>query len=172
MRRAVALTYIKAFLGVWPMIACGPSANRGHDMALGLADPFDALFRFQRALEQRLDSDWLENATSGVGAFPPINVFQQGSDFIAIIEMPGIDKDSIGLEVRGNAIRISGSKTIDYGSNASVHRRERVAGSFDRTISLPVKLDPDRVSAEYRDGILALFLPRAESDKPKAIKIS
>jgi HSP20 family protein len=47
-----------------------------------------------------------------------------------------------------------------------------VAGSFDRTISLPVQLDPNRITAEYRDGILALSLPRVESDKPKAIKIS
>jgi HSP20 family protein len=148
-------------------------AYRGDDkMALGFADPFDALFRFQRALDQRLDSDWLEDATSGVGAFPPINVFRQGNNFAAVIEMPGVSKDDLGLEVRGNAIRISGRKTIDYGGNASVHRRERVAGSFDRTITLPVQLDPDRVIAEYRDGVLALSLPRAESDKPKAIKIS
>jgi HSP20 family protein len=141
-------------------------------MALGFADPFDALFRFQRALDQRLDSDWLEDATSGVGAFPPINVFREGNNFAAVIEMPGVSKDDLGLEVRGNAIRISGKKTIDYGGNASVHRRERVAGSFDRTITLPVQLDPDRVIAEYRDGVLTLSLPRAESDKPKAIKVS
>jgi HSP20 family protein len=141
-------------------------------MALGFADPVDALFRFQRALDQRLDSDWLEDTTSGVGAFPPINVFRQGNDFLAIIEMPGVNKDDLTLEVRGNAIRISGKKAIDYGGNASVHRRERVAGSFDRTITLPVQLDPDRVTAEYRDGVLALSLARAESDKPKAIKIN
>jgi HSP20 family protein len=141
-------------------------------MALGFADPVDALFRFQRALDQRLDSDWLEDTTSGVGAFPPINVFRQGNDFLAIIEMPGVNKDDLTLEVRGNAIRISGKKAIDYGGNASVHRRERVAGSFDRTITLPVQLDPDRVTAEYRDGVLAFSLARAESDKPKAIKIN
>jgi len=141
-------------------------------MALGFADPVDALFRFQRALDQRLDSDWLEDTTSGVGAFPPINVFRQGNDFLAIIEMPGVNKDDLTLEVRGNAIRISGKKAIDYGGNASVHRRERVAGSFDRTITLPVQLDPDRVTAEYRDGVLALSLARAESDTPKAMKIS
>jgi HSP20 family protein len=139
---------------------------------MGFADPVDALFRFQRALDQRLDSDWLEDTTSGVGAFPPINVFRQGNDFLAIIEMPGVNKDDLTLEVRGNAIRISGKKAIDYGGNASVHRRERVAGSFDRTITLPVQLDPDRVTAEYRDGVLALSLARAESDTPKAIKIS
>ena len=42
----------------------------------------------------------------GVGAFPPINVFQQGGDFVAIIEMPGMHTDCLGLEARGNAIRI------------------------------------------------------------------
>jgi HSP20 family protein len=86
--------------------------------------------------------------------------------------MPGVGKDDLNIEVRGNTIRISGKKTVDYGGKASMHRRERISGSFDRTISLPVRVDPDRVAAEYRDGILALSLPRAESDKPKAIKIN
>jgi HSP20 family protein len=141
-------------------------------MAIRFADPFDALFRYQRALDQQLDSDWLEDVTTGRGAFPPINVFQQGSDFVAIIEMPDVSKDALDLEVRGNTIRISGKKTLEYGDNASMHRRERVAGTFDRTISLPVQLDPNRISAEYRNGMLTLSLPRAESDKPKAIKVS
>jgi HSP20 family protein len=142
-------------------------------MALAFADPFDALFRFQRALDQQLESGWLEDLTTGRGAFPPINVFQQqGTDFVAIIEMPGVSKDALRLEVRGDTIRISGTKMVDYGGNASMHRRERVGGSFDRTISLPVQLDPNRITAECRDGILVLSLPRAESDKPKAIKVS
>jgi HSP20 family protein len=53
-----------------------------------------------------------------------------------------------------------------------VHRRERVSGEFDRTLSLPVELDPNGIKAEYRDGLLALFLPRAESDKPRSIKVT
>jgi HSP20 family protein len=52
-----------------------------------------------------------------------------------------------------------------------VHRRERVFGEFDRTLSLPVQLDPDGIKAEYHDGILALFLPRSERDKPRTIKV-
>jgi len=65
-------------------------------MALAFADPFDALFRFQRALDQQLESGWLEDLTTGRGAFPPINVFQQqGRDFVAIIEMPGVSKDGL-----------------------------------------------------------------------------
>ena len=141
-------------------------------MAIGSPDPFDALFRFQRALDQQLNSDWLEDVTTGSGAFPPINIFQEGSDFVALIEIPGVHKDDLNLEVRGNTLRISSKKMVDYSGKASMHRRERVAGTFDRTISLPVQLDPDRITAECRDGVLALSLPRAEADKPKSIKIS
>jgi HSP20 family protein len=140
-------------------------------MALTFADPFDALFRFQRALEQRLDSGWLEDTMTGTGAFPPINAFQQGNDFVAIIEMPGISKDDLGLEVRGNTIRISGKKTVEYGGSqhASPRARRWQLRSNDQFARA---MDPDRVVAEYRDGILALSLPRAESDKPKAIKVN
>ena len=125
-------------------------------MAMGSPDAFDALLRFQRALDQQLNSDWLEGVTTGSGAFPPINIFQQGSDFVALVEIPGVGKDDLNLEVRGNTLRISGNKMVDYGGKASMHRRERVAGRFDRTISLPVQLDPDRITAECRDGVLAL----------------
>ena len=53
-----------------------------------------------------------------------------------------------------------------------LHRRERLAGRFDRAVTMPIEINPDDVKAEYRDGILALFLPRAESDKPKSIKVA
>ncbi|HEY8275712.1 MAG TPA: Hsp20/alpha crystallin family protein [Methyloceanibacter sp.] len=134
-------------------------------------DPFDALFRLQRALETRLESDWLSSATTGIGAFPPVNLFQQGHDFVAIVELPGVKSDALTIEAKDNSLRLSGSKWVDYDEKASLHRRERVAGSFDRTITLPIRIDPDRIKAEYRDGVLALFIPRAESDKPRSIKI-
>jgi HSP20 family protein len=136
-----------------------------------LSDPFDALFNLQRALDARLASQWLRDATTSRGPFPPINVFQQSDDILAIIELPGIDKEKLQVEAKENTIRISGTKAADYADEASVHRRERDFGQFDRTLSIPVKVDPDGIKAEYRDGVLALFLPRAESDKPRSIKI-
>jgi HSP20 family protein len=140
-------------------------------MVTAFADPFDALFNLQRALEARLASDWLQDLTTSRGPFPPINVFQQGEDFLAIIELPGIDKNDLQIQAKENTIRISGRKAVDFPEEVSVHRRERVWGEFDRTLSLPVQLDPDGIKAEYRDGVLALFLPRAESDKPRMIDI-
>jgi HSP20 family protein len=141
-------------------------------MIKGFGDPFDALLNLQRALEAHLASDWLEDLTTSRGAFPPINVFQQGEDLLAIIELPGIDKNHLQLQAKENTIRISGKKIIDFPEGVSVHRRERIVGEFDRTLSLPVRLDPGRVKAEYRDGILALYLPRAQSDKPRTIAVN
>jgi len=140
-------------------------------MVTAFADPFDALFNLQRALEARLASDWLQDLTTSRGPFPPINVFQQGEDILAIIELPGIDKNDVQIQAKENTIRISGRKAVDFPEGVSVHRRERIWGEFDRTLSLPVQLDPDGIKAEYRDGVLALFLPRAERDKPRMIAI-
>ena len=146
--------------------------DQGANMITAFVDPFEALFNLQRALDARLASDWLEDQTTSQGPFPPINLFQQDGELLAIIELPGIDKASLKIEAKENTIRIAGKKAVSYPDGVSVHRRERVAGEFDRTISLPVQLEPDRIKAEYRDGILALFLPRSERDKPRSIPIS
>jgi HSP20 family protein len=140
-------------------------------IAMATLDPFHALLSLQRALDRSFDSDWLRGATAGIGTFPPINVFQQGDDFVALVELPGVPKNDIEIQAKDRSIRLSGKKTISFQDTASVHRRERVSGVFDRTITLPVQFDVDRLKADYRDGVLALFIPRAESDKPRSIKI-
>ena len=140
-------------------------------MVMGYADPFQTLFAFQRALENRLSSDWLGTTTAAMGTYPPINVFQQGDDLVAIVELPGVNKGDLNIQAKENTIRIAGQKTIDYPENVSLHRRERLSGVFDRTLSVPMQIDPDRIQAEYKDGLLALFIPRAEKDKPRTIEV-
>lgn len=141
-------------------------------MALSRTHPFQALFDLQRALDSSRSSDWLRGSTAARGSFPPINMFQKGDDFVAIIELPGVDKSDLDIQAKGNYIRLSGAKSSNYPEGVSAHRRERVFGSFDRTISVPVKIDPDGIKAEYRDGVLALFIPRAEEDKPRKVQLS
>jgi HSP20 family protein len=136
------------------------------------SNALDALFDFQRALESRLESDWLRGATAGTGAFPPINVFQQGDNLVAIIELAGVDKSDLEIQAKDRTIRISGKKKVAYPEKVSVHRRERLSGTFDRTLTVPIHIDAERIKAEYRDGVLALFVPRAESDKPRSISIN
>src|SRR5437899_1604868 len=62
-------------------------------MFAGFSDPFEALLTLQRALDARIASDWMGRGTAAIGSFPPINMFQKGDDYVAIIELPGIDKN-------------------------------------------------------------------------------
>jgi HSP20 family protein len=141
-------------------------------MAIVFADPLSALFKFQQTLDSLRTSDWLQSGPSGGGAYPPINVFRKGDDVVIIAEVPGTRKSDLQIEVKGKTIRIAGTKSLNAGAKASVHRRERQSGSFDRSVTVPMEIDADRVKAECRDGILALYLPRAERDRPKSIPVS
>jgi HSP20 family protein len=113
----------------------------------------------------------LQSSPSGRGGYPPLNVFRKGDDFVLIAEVPGISRSDLDLQVKGRTIRLSGTKSVKYPERSSVHRRERLSGRFDRSISLPIEIDPEGVKAECRDGILALSLSRTERDKPRSIKI-
>ena len=137
-----------------------------------LLDPFDALVSFQQTLDAYRTSSWLDAGLSSSGAYPPLNVFRKGDDFIIIAELPGVKKSDLDVQVKGRTIRLSGEKTVGYPEKAALHRRERLAGRFDRAVTMPIEINPEGVKAEYRDGILAVFLPRAESDKPKSIKVA
>jgi HSP20 family protein len=137
-----------------------------------LSDPFETLLKLQQALDAFQASSWLQSGPSGTGAYPPVNVFRKGDDFVVITEVPGIKKSDLEIQVKGNTIRVAGTKPVAYSEKASLHRRERLAGRFDRAITIPVEIDADKATAEFHDGILALYLPRAERDKPRSIKLT
>lgn len=141
-------------------------------MALLFGDPFDALFQFQQTLDQLRDSGWLDAGMSGQGAYPPLNVFRKGDDVIILTEVPGVRKADLRIEAKGNTLRIAGTKTAGIADTASIHRLERRGGTFDRAVTLPIAIDAEGIKAECRDGILALFVPRAEHDKPRQIAIT
>lgn len=141
-------------------------------MVIRMRDPFATLLGLQRAMENVMGNDWFGTRTSGSGAFPLVNVFQDGDDYVLVAELPGVKKEDLDIQVVGDTLRIQGKKTIAYDAAASVHRRERTAGEFDRTLTLPAELDAEKVSAEYRNGVLTLRLPRAASAKPRTVAIN
>ena len=142
-------------------------------MVIQTTNPFEGLLKLQQALSNMATRDsWFTNSISSRGGFPPINIFQQEDNYVIVAEIPGIKRDEVSIEIQRNRVRLSGEKTIDYGKQASLHRRERQAGKFDRTFTTPFEIDSEKARAEYRDGVLALFLPRAEHEKPRTIKIS
>ena len=135
------------------------------------SDPFDTLLQLQQMLDSFRSSPWLSTSTSGAGGFPPLNVFNKGDDLVFVAEAPGLKKEELDIQVKGRTVQITGAKTVAYGDRVSLHRRERSTGRFSRSLNLPVEIDADKIRAEYRNGMLAIFLPRAEGDKPRSIKI-
>ncbi|MEX2352945.1 MAG: Hsp20/alpha crystallin family protein [Gammaproteobacteria bacterium] len=136
-----------------------------------LFEPYHTLSDLQRSLEELSGTNWFASGTGSSGTYPPVNVFKQGDNFLVLSELPGVSKEEVDIEVNNNRLRIKGTKKPLYGENVSVHRVERRVGDFDRTVTFPVRIDPAGVKAEYQDGILAVHMPAADSEKPRNIEI-
>ncbi len=138
-----------------------------------LRSPFDELERRRRELD-RLS----ENYTGSVfrlptaGVFPLVNVTEDPDNYYVRAELPGVKTDELDISVTGETLTLSGERKLpEESEKASYHRREREAGSFSRVISLPARLDVDKVKALAEDGVLTVVLPKAESAKPRQIAV-
>lgn len=138
---------------------------------LSLSNTLDSLLALQEALDVAQDTGYFEGETTNRGVFPPVNIFEKGGDLVLVAELPGINKEDLKLQVKGNSVRLTGERVINYGENISYHRIERNSSKFDRTLKLPINIETNQIKAEYKEGILLVFLPRAESDKPRQIAI-
>jgi HSP20 family protein len=140
-------------------------------MVNGLTRAFDLLLDLQRSMDRARTGGWSGYGTAGGGAFPSVNVFSEDDGVVVVAELPGVAKGDVDVQVRRDQVRISGTKTIDYGSDVSLHRRERRAGAFDRTFTLPFQIDAGAVEAHHRQGLLAVRLPRAAADRSHSITV-
>jgi len=136
-----------------------------------LPGTLEALLGLQEAMDRSFNTGFFDSATTSRGVNPPVNIFEKDGEMVLIAELPGVKKEDLSIEVKGNTVRIAGERTIGYGENVSYHRVERDSSKFDRTLKLPINVESNKVNAKYKDGLLVLSLPRAESDKPKQITI-
>jgi HSP20 family protein len=138
-----------------------------------LRNPFDELERMRRELN-RLSGDFTGSAfrLPTAGVFPLVNVTEDHDNYYVRAELPGVKTDEIDISVTGETLTLTGERKLpEEGEKASYHRREREAGSFSRVISLPTRLDVNKVKAHAEDGVLTIVLPKAESAKPRQIAV-
>lgn len=103
---------------------------------------------------------------------PACDVEETKDHFLLSVEMPGIAKDDIKLEVVDDHITITGEKRKKEKHSENGHwYRERSYGKFTRTFSLPAGTKADSIEADYSDGVLSVLIPKAETIKPRQIKI-
>jgi HSP20 family protein len=126
----------------------------------------------QKAVAQARDTNFFETGITGRGVYPFINLFEKDGDLVLTTELPGLEKEALTLEVRENVLRMAGVRKIEYNEGCSCHRLERKGLNFDRSVKLPFRIEGDKIRAGFKDGVLMLFLPRAEADKPRKIIIN
>ena len=106
------------------------------------------------------------------GWSPALDLYQNNDNVVAVLELPGMRKEDIEISLHDGALTISGERKSSSSNGEKAERTERYVGSFRRSITLPVRVDSNKVNAVYRDGILTVTLPKAEEAKPKRIDVA
>lgn len=131
---------------------------------LTLRDSMDRLF--DRTMS-RMDSDF-----DTVNWALPLDVVENKDEFVVKASLPGIDPGDLEITYSDNTLTIRGeTKMEEEVEESRYHLRERRYGRFARSVSLPAKIDSDKIQADYVNGELTLHLPKTEEEKPKRISI-
>jgi HSP20 family protein len=103
---------------------------------------------------------------------PSLDLADRGDSLVAELEVPGMDPKEINISVTGDVLTISGEKKREREEKEhNYHLVERSYGKFSRSVRLPSTVDPDRVEASYKDGILSITLDKTEQVKTKKIEV-
>lgn len=105
--------------------------------------------------------------------FPAMNFYTNEQAEIVTAEMPGFKPEDIDVSVVGETLTVSGERqNSDVDNNkAEFHRQERFTGKFTRSVGLLFPVDANKIDASFENGMLRIFLPRAEADRPKKISV-
>ena len=124
-------------------------------------------------VQQKREVEKKQESTIPTRAFLPItDIFETDQALSVILEMPGVDKDNVDISVENDTLTIQGR--IDYSKYEGLQPvyTEYSIGHYVRTFQISGKIDQVQISAELRDGVMKLVLPKAEKAKPRKIKVS
>lgn len=145
-------------------------------MAIERWDPFREVVSLRDAFNTLLQEsfvrpDSLPSGGSNVLALP-LDISETADAFVVRASLPGIRPEDVQVTVHGDTLTIQGeTRSEEEHKEETWHLRERRHGTFRRTVSLSVPVDADRAVAEHNHGVLRLTLPKAESARPKQIKV-
>ncbi len=145
-------------------------------------DPFREMENLRREIDRAFEEFGLRTEPFFRTAFLPgraarryplVNIHEDRDTIYVEALAPGVEPNSLNLSVVRNTLTLSGEKhsVLDGIKPEAFHRNERAAGRFARTIELPAEVDEGKVSAEYRNGLLLITLPKAEKARPRQIQV-
>lgn len=145
-------------------------------MSLVHWDPFADMHQLReqvnRLFEQSLTRSGNEPASMRTWA-PSVDIVETENELVVHAELPGIKPEDIQIQVEGDTLTLRGERKFEKEEKGKQYVRvERAYGSFQRSFTLNVPVKQDKVSANYRDGVLEINIPKAEEVKPKQIKVN
>ncbi|UCD48231.1 MAG: Hsp20/alpha crystallin family protein [Deltaproteobacteria bacterium] len=141
-------------------------------------DPFRDLSSIQERMNQIFEDALArsrgreEGLRSGMWT-PAVDIYESNDSVVVKAELPGVEKDQISVEVKDGILSLRGERKFEKEvKEESYHRIERSYGSFQRSFSLPVSVDQEKVTAQFKNGVLEVTLPKKEQAKPKQIQVN
>ena len=136
--------------------------------AVNLWEPNDVLRSFASVFPGVFDSRAAEAARS-----PRADVFDDGGNFVVSVELPGVSREDIDIDVKERRLTVKGEKKLENSAEKEGYLRvERAYGAFERSFLLDESVDSENIRAEYKDGVLRLTLPRKQDEPSKKIEVN
>ena len=146
-------------------------------MALVKWTPMREMVNFQDHLNRFFDDSYFRpffrNDDVSLGTWNPmVDIYDENDKIVIKAELPGIDKKDISIDLKDRVLTLKGERSADNEvKEERYYRRERTYGRFERSFTLPAGLDPEKIKADYKDGVLKIEVKKPETEKPKQITI-
>ena len=140
-------------------------------------NPIREMYNFRHRINHMFDNVFYparegDEALSMWNLKPAVDVYDNDNNIVIKAELPGMDKKDIVVHVNGRFLTLKGERSSENEvKEDKYHRRERSYGKFERVFTLPAEVDPDKITADYKDGILKIDIPKPEGQKPKEITV-
>jgi len=131
-------------------------------------DIFDDIFKLRNMVDGFFDEIPYQGRRAD---FPFVSLYEEEDELVIKAVAPGVKAEEMNIQLVDNSLIIQGEKKNDYADQPYI-RKERQFGKFNKSIKLPYRVDPNKVKAEMKNGILTIELSRSEDTKPKKIEIN
>ena len=139
-------------------------------------NPFNDVSLLQNQMNRLFENalqGWPAESNGTSSWVPPVDIYETENDLVVTTDLPGIDPKRIDMQVENNILTIRGERRLEQKlEKENFHRVERTYGAFARSFTLSTAVDPEKIRANYKDGVLSISLPKAEHARPKRIQIA
>ena len=133
--------------------------------------PFRNLSDLQSEMNRMFEGVFARPTTGERAWAARCDLWETKDELVVAFDLPGVNEKDVNVSITGDLLTLRGERRRPEHAEETYHHLERVYGKFERSIQVPIPVQPDKVRAGYRDGVLTVTLPKVEEVKPREIKI-